>query len=69
MQKNAIDKKQKDEEYRIKQADLVMGAQQLGHMFVEKLSPEDKDILIAGLKNKEASLAYKGETQKMSNIV
>ena len=36
-----------DEELRLKQADLVMGAQQLGHMFVDKLSPEDKDILIA----------------------
>jgi hypothetical protein len=36
-----------DEELRLKQDDLVMGAQQLGHIFVEKLSPEDKDILIS----------------------
>lgn len=36
-----------DEELRIKQADLVMGAQQLGHIFIDKLSPEDKDILIS----------------------
>lgn len=58
-----------DEELRLKQNDLVMGAQQLGHIFVEKLSPEDKDILISGLKNKEASLAYQGQSQKMSEIV
>lgn len=48
-----------DEDLRVKQADLVMGAEQMGHLFVDKLSPEDKDILIAGLKNKEASYAYK----------
>lgn len=48
-----------DEDLRVKQADLVMGAEQMGHLFVDKLSPEDKDLLIAGLKNKEASYAYK----------
>lgn len=35
------------EDLRIKQEDLVMGAQQMGHLFVDKLSPEDKDILIS----------------------
>lgn len=57
------------EDLRIKQEDLVMGAQQMGHLFVDKLSPEDKDILISGLKNKSASLAYKGQADKMSELV
>lgn len=58
-----------DEELRVKQADLVMGAEQLGQMYVDKLSPQDKDILISGLKNKEASLAYQGQAKKMSELV
>lgn len=36
---------------------------------MDKLSPEDKDILISGLKNKEASIAYNGDTAKMEDLV
>jgi hypothetical protein len=47
-----------DEKLRVKQADLVMGAEQMGEMFIKDLSEEDKDLMIAGLKNKEASITY-----------
>lgn len=47
-----------DEKLRVKQADLVMGAEQMGEMFIKDLSEQDKDLMIAGLKNKEASITY-----------
>lgn len=57
-------KKETDEDKKRKQADLVMGAQQMGHMFVQKLAPEEKDLLVAGLKNKAASMEWKDEAER-----
>lgn len=39
-------RKLSDEELRIKQIDLVMGAEQMGKMYIDTLGEEDKNILI-----------------------
>lgn len=49
-----IEQKKKDEEIRTKQNDLIKNAQAFGQTYIEKLKPDEKELLISGLERKKA---------------
>lgn len=49
-----IEQKKKDDDLRKKQDEVLKNAQVFGQPYIEKLKPEEKDLLISGLERKKA---------------
>lgn len=49
-----LEQKKKDDELRNKQNEIIKNAEMGGQPYIEKLKPEERDLLILGLQRKKA---------------